>query len=189
MFKLFKVLLHLPTNFPDELLPFIAAGGLTDRYNFVQLHFHWGGAMHRGSEHLIANKRSANKQKCKSSFKIIKLKLLFKCRFAGELHIVHYNAKYGSFSEATKHSDGLAVLAILIELGQQDNVALQHIVQQLEQVMIEGEETNLLSPIPIGDLLPHNTADFYRYQGSLVIYLFMQSPVSKQNVYLCYVSY
>ena len=145
--------------------------------------------MHRGSEHLIANKRSANKQKCKSSFKIIKLKVLSKCSFAGELHVVHYNAKYGSFSEATKHSDGLAVLAILIELGQQDNVALQHIVQQLEQVMIEGEETNLLSPIPIGDLLPHNTADFYRYQGSLVIYLFMQSPVSKQNVYLCYISY
>ena len=89
--------------------------------------------------------------------------------FAGELHIVHYNAKYRSFSEATKHSDGLAVLAILIELGQQDNVALQHIVQQLEQVMIEGEETNLSSPIPIEDLLPENTNNFYRYQGSLVI--------------------
>ena len=95
--------------------------------------------------------------------------------FAGELHIVHYNAKYGSFSEATKHSDGLAVLAILIELGQRDNIALEHIVQQLEQVKMDGEETNLFSPIPIGDLLPENTNNFYRYQGSLVIHTFWQS--------------
>lgn len=93
--------------------------------------------------------------------------------FAGELHIVHYNAKYGSFSEATKHSDGLAVLAILIESGQRDNIALEHIVQQFQQVMIEGEETNLLSPIPIATLLPDNTGDFYRYRGSLVIYSLM----------------
>ena len=68
------------------------------------------------------------------------------------------------------------MLAILIELGQQDNIALQQIVQQLEQVMIEGDETNLLSPIPIGTLLPDNTGDFYRYQGSLVIYLY---PVNR----------
>ena len=88
--------------------------------------------------------------------------------FAGELHIVHYKAKYGSFAEATKHSDGLAVLAVLIELSNKDNIALQHIVQQLEQVIVDGEETNLFSPIPIGDLLPDNTNNFYRYQGSLV---------------------
>ena len=37
-------------------------------------------------------------------------------RFQAELHIVHYNAKYGSFGEATKHSNGLAVLAVLIEV-------------------------------------------------------------------------
>ena len=87
----------------------------------------------------------------------------------GELHIVHYNSKYGSFAEATQHSDGLAVLAVLIELGKRDNVALRHIVQQLQQIKVDGEETNLLDPIPIGDLLPENTNNFYRYQGSLVI--------------------
>jgi hypothetical protein len=51
------VLLHLPNNFPVEQLPFIMAGGLQDRYNFVQLHFHWGGDSTRGSEHLIGFKR------------------------------------------------------------------------------------------------------------------------------------
>jgi carbonic anhydrase len=90
--------------------------------------------------------------------------------YFGELHIVHYNTKYTSFAEATKHSDGLAVLGILIELGPEDNKAMQQIVQQLEQVMTEYEETNLFNPIPIGALLPDSTGDFYRYQGSLVIY-------------------
>ena len=81
------------------------------------------------------------------------------------------------------------MLAILIELGQQDNLALQHIVQQLEQVMIEGEETNLLSPIPIGDLLPHNTADFYRYQGSLVnLFTNAVSSIKTKRVSLRFIS-
>jgi carbonic anhydrase len=33
-------------------LPFITGGGLSDRYNFVQLHFHWGESL-SGSEHRI----------------------------------------------------------------------------------------------------------------------------------------
>jgi hypothetical protein len=33
-------------------LPFITGGGLTDRYNFVQLHFHWGRSF-SSSEHRI----------------------------------------------------------------------------------------------------------------------------------------
>ena len=35
----------------DEL-PFITGGGLTDRFNFLQLHFHWGTHF-SGSEHQI----------------------------------------------------------------------------------------------------------------------------------------
>ncbi len=65
------MLLHLPNNFPAEQLPFIMAGGLKDRYNFVQLHFHWGGDSTRGSEHLIGFKRS--KILKKSSYFIRKL--------------------------------------------------------------------------------------------------------------------
>ena len=161
------MLLHLPNNYAVELLPFVTAGGLNDRYNFVQLHFHWGGDSSRGSEHLIGFRRYIIKWFWKKKKKKLKLNLLHS--YAGELHIVHYNSKYGSFAEATQHSDGLAVLAVLIELGKRDNVALRHIVQQLQQIKVDGEETNLLDPIPIGDLLPENTNNFYRYQGSLVI--------------------
>lgn len=38
----------------DEM-PFITGGGLPDRYNFAQLHFHWGQDSLKGSEHYIDN--------------------------------------------------------------------------------------------------------------------------------------
>jgi carbonic anhydrase len=88
----------------------------------------------------------------------------------GELHIVHYNDRYRSIIEAGQHQDGLAVLAILIEMGPRDNEAFNHIVDHFPQILNDGEETNLVSPIPIGQLLPFNTNDFYRYKGSLVNY-------------------
>jgi hypothetical protein len=37
-------------------------------------------------------------------------------RYPAELHIVHYGQKYDNFTEASKHPDGLAVLAVLIEV-------------------------------------------------------------------------
>jgi hypothetical protein len=38
-------------------------------------------------------------------------------RYPAELHIVHYGQKYDNFTEASKHPDGLAVLAVLIEVN------------------------------------------------------------------------
>ena len=37
-------------------------------------------------------------------------------RYPAELHMVHYNAKYGGFNEAVPFQDGLAVLGIMIEV-------------------------------------------------------------------------
>jgi len=33
-----------------------------------------------------------------------------------ELHIVHYNTKYGTYADATTHSDGLAVLGVFLKV-------------------------------------------------------------------------
>ncbi|XP_046449761.1 carbonic anhydrase 2-like isoform X3 [Daphnia pulex] len=86
------VLFSLPSSIPAESIPFITGGGLSNRYNFVQFHFHWGNDSSHGSEHRIKSKK-----------------------YSAELHLVHYNTKYGSFSEATKYDDGLAVLGVLIK--------------------------------------------------------------------------
>ncbi|KZS20469.1 Carbonic anhydrase 6 [Daphnia magna] len=138
------VLLDLPRNYPANMLPFIRGGGLPDQFNFVQLHFHWGGDSGRGSEHLIQSKQ-----------------------YSGELHIVHYNSKYISFTEATKHKDGVAVLAILMESGSADNSVLQNIVGQFVDILQGGQTAKLHNPILLQDLLPANIQNFYRYDGSL----------------------
>ncbi|EFX88180.1 alpha-carbonic anhydrase [Daphnia pulex] len=135
------VILDLSTN---GKIPFIRGGGLPDEFNFAQLHFHWGGDSGRGSEHLIQSKR-----------------------FSGELHFVHYNSKYGSFAKATKHKDGVAVLAIFMEIGPTDNNALSHIVGQFGEILKVGQTTRLQTPILLRDLLPVNVQNFYKYTGSL----------------------
>ena len=37
--------------------------------------------------------------------------------FSAELHLVHFNTKYGSFGEAADKPDGLAVLGIFIKVA------------------------------------------------------------------------
>ena len=41
----------------ETVVPFITGGGLNDRFNFFQLHFHWGKDTMRGSEHHINNRQ------------------------------------------------------------------------------------------------------------------------------------
>ena len=36
--------------------------------------------------------------------------------FSAELHLVHFNTKYGSFGDAVDKPDGLAVLGILLKV-------------------------------------------------------------------------
>ena len=40
-------------NHEVDDVPFITGGGLTNRFNFYQLHFHWGKNSLRGSEHHV----------------------------------------------------------------------------------------------------------------------------------------
>ena len=40
--------------------------------------------------------------------------------FSAELHLVHYNTKYGSLGEAVDKPDGLAVLGIFLKVQQAD---------------------------------------------------------------------
>jgi len=139
------VVLQLQSNERNDAFPSISDGGLNGTFIFQQLHFHWGRDSSSGSEHIINN-----------------------IRYLGELHMVHYNSKYGSFSEAIKHPDGLAVIAILMENSKRDNVAFRHI-EQFEKIIRTDKKnvTFLGKPIALEDLLPDETGSFYRYFGSL----------------------
>ena len=37
-------------------------------------------------------------------------------RRAAELHLIHYNSKYGTYENALNYNDGLAVLGVFIQV-------------------------------------------------------------------------
>ncbi|WAR15737.1 CAH2-like protein [Mya arenaria] len=97
----------------------ISEGGLEGTYVAAQLHFHWGADNTRGSEHAINGRH-----------------------YPMEMHIVHYNRKYGNFTAALKREDGLAVLGFFFE-----------------HVPIES--------IPLIELIPARLSNYFQYLGSL----------------------
>nr|XP_060621243.1 carbonic anhydrase 9 [Anolis sagrei ordinatus] len=118
------VVLDLPRNLS------VSGGGFPFPYQAAQLHLHWGSQPGLGgSEHTVDGHR-----------------------FAGELHVVHYDSRFGSIKEAAKEPGGLAVLAAFLE-----NMLL---------LKIGGEET-LLGGFDVAQLLPTNLGRYFRYNGSL----------------------
>lgn len=69
-----------------------------DEFRFAQMHAHWGSNSHNGSEHLVGG-----------------------LGYAAEIHIVHWNLKYGNIAEALKHGDGLLVLGIFVDVSLDHN--------------------------------------------------------------------
>ncbi|XP_037355524.1 carbonic anhydrase 6 [Talpa occidentalis] len=128
-----------------------------DGTNYIaeQMHFHWGGASLEisGSEHTIDG-----------------------MRYVAEIHVVHYNAKYGSFDRAQSAPDGLAVLASLIEAQEfVENTYYSKFLKHLNKIRYPGQNT-VLEGLDIIDMLPENTQHYYRYQGSLT------TPPCTENV-------
>ena len=75
-------------TYADGSLPTISGGPLgRDQFKFFNFHFHWP------SEHLIDGKQ-----------------------YAAELHIVHFNTKYATVSEAATKPDGLGVVGVFLEV-------------------------------------------------------------------------
>eukprot|EP00071_Canis_lupus_P035187 XP_022268744.1 carbonic anhydrase 12 isoform X3 [Canis lupus familiaris] len=127
-----------------NLVPDMHIQGLRSRYTATQLHLHWGNQNDpHGSEHTVAGKH-----------------------FAAELHIVHYNSDlYPNASAASNKSEGLAVLAVLIEMGS-FNPSYDKIFRHLQDVRYKGQEV-LIPGFSIEELLPERPEEYYRYKGSL----------------------
>lgn len=119
--------------------------GLPRKYVAAQLHLHWGQkGTPWGSEHLINGKATA-----------------------AELHIVHYDSEsYESLSEAAQRPQGLAVLGILIEVGETKNPAYEYILSHLHEIKHKDQKTSI-PPFNVRGLLPPLLAQYFRYNGSL----------------------
>ena len=112
-------------------------------FQVVQIHAHWGAREGRGSEHQIDG-----------------------TSYDAEIHIVHYNTKYNSAGDAFDKEDGLAVLGMLVKVGDKEHPELQKICEKLAEVENPHDKTQLETAVDVGALLPKNRS-FYTYPGSL----------------------
>lgn len=77
-------------NWNPHRRPFIHGEELNGRFIPREVHFHWGQQSDRGSEHMIDGQK-----------------------FALEMHMVNFNARYGSVANATNKPDGILVISQL----------------------------------------------------------------------------
>ncbi|XP_026162191.1 receptor-type tyrosine-protein phosphatase gamma isoform X1 [Mastacembelus armatus] len=124
---------------------FVRGAGLPGRFKADKMEFHWGQSNgSAGSEHSISGRR-----------------------FPVEMQIYLYNSDdFDSLSAAIKERRIIAAMAVFFELGQNDNPAVDPIIQGLKGVVHHEKETNLRSFI-LRDLLPSSVNSYYRYTGSL----------------------
>ncbi|XP_054904082.1 carbonic anhydrase 14 isoform X4 [Poeciliopsis prolifica] len=129
-----------------ELPEWMGLGGLPWFFTAVQLHLHWGneGPDVGGSEHTV-NGRSSD----------------------AELHVVHYNAElYPNMSAAMTQRDGLAVLGILIETGEETNPGFNNILNYMSRIR-HADQKAFIPAFDVQSLLPKDLGRYYRYNGSL----------------------
>jgi len=146
-------------SIPSGNTPYIMGGRLPagDRFDFLQLHWHWGSDSSKGSEHTMNGKE-----------------------YPLEVHLVHVNSKYyvnGTPSDDNfAKSDGLAVLGIFYEISTEDNANLTNIVSKVNEVAVEARRrrkqgratsVDLDMTLSLEDFLPADTTKYYYYQGGL----------------------
>ncbi|XP_067133217.1 carbonic anhydrase 1-like [Centruroides vittatus] len=115
----------------------ISIGGLNDdKYKFQKIIFHWP------SEHAFSATYSPL-----------------------EMQMVHYNTRYED-KEAVAEKDGLAILAFLFRISNEENLILRPITDVLDYIVKENTSKTIRN-----FLLPYDrdiaSTDYYRYWGSL----------------------
>jgi len=120
----------------------LSGGPLADNYKIWQMHAHWGAKSGMGSEHTMNGKM-----------------------YDAELHMVHYNAKYGQPGLAVDKPDGLAVLGMFIKTGRA-HPEFEKLCQNLKEIENIGESIQLQEILnPLGVLPGDKT--YFTYPGSL----------------------
>merc|ERR1740123_315817 len=147
-------------GFENGATPYIMGGRLPagERFDFLQMHWHWGSDSSKGSEHTIDGKE-----------------------YPIEIHLVHVNTKYydangAPTDETFSMPDGLAVLGIMYEVSTEDNANLTGILSKVNEVAVEARRkrkagragpVELDMTLALETLLPEDTTQYYYYQGGL----------------------
>lgn len=127
----------------EEMSSSLMGGPLDSEYRVAQMHAHWGSKEGQGSEHTVDG-----------------------LSYDAELHIVHFNTKYGDLASAVDKPDGLAVLGMFLTLGEEEHQEMEKICQSLEDIQMKKDATALQESIDPANFLPENKS-YYTYPGSL----------------------
>ncbi|CRL05832.1 CLUMA_CG018859, isoform A [Clunio marinus] len=131
-------------NFPHSRQATVTGGPLRGEYIIENAHWHWGENDFAGSEHLLDGRR-----------------------FSAELHVVTYNSKYGSLTEAVNEKDGLAVLGVFYELSHDEfsdfpiTPFLHNIIHPKSSCTEDKDVFTILDVVKTTDF------NFLSYKGSL----------------------
>lgn len=142
---------------------------INKNFQLHDLNIHFGCEADRGSEHTIDGKS-----------------------FPAELQLMFYNTEYGFYDNAASKKDGLAAISVLLKVGKTENNALDSIVDQLDDVAVEGSSIPVYTPadnLTLANLVPDlakEHAPYYTYMGSLttppcyetVKWIVMKNPVT-----------
>ena len=131
------------------------------------MHAHWGDKKGVGSEHTVDG-----------------------APYDAELHIVHFNTKYGSPGDAFDKEDGLAVLGIFINVGK-EHPEFEKLCKRFQDIEHPFDVAQLEEEIDPTNFLPTNKS-YFTYPGSLttpplsecVTWLVFRHPVeiSRQQI-------
>ncbi|XP_031984512.1 carbonic anhydrase 3-like [Corvus hawaiiensis] len=119
----------------------LRGGPLPQVYRLRQLHFHWGSSDDHGSEHVVNG-----------------------VRYAGELHLLHWNPKYSNYLDARRRTDGIAALAIFLQVGETPKPEMKRILEEINAIKTKGK----MVPFPNFDpsILFPKSHDYWTYHGS-----------------------
>ncbi|GMS91831.1 hypothetical protein PENTCL1PPCAC_14006, partial [Pristionchus entomophagus] len=142
----------------------IRASHLPGTYRLLQFHAHWGG-----SEHTLDGKR-----------------------FDAEIHFVYWNTRYFCAQGACKQSDGLAVLAVLVEKGAA-NDEFEFLLKRIEESNRIGKPVKIPVTFDPMRLVPRSgLTRYFTYLGGLttppfsecVVWTVMQTPITLSETQL-----
>nr|CDS34479.2 carbonic anhydrase 2 [Hymenolepis microstoma] len=133
---------NFQVSFKTDKPTSLEGGPLKNKYNLMQLHFHWGCDDEWGSEHHI-NGHS----------------------YAGELHLVFVSEKYTTMDQALNDPEGLCVIGIFLEPSKDECSAMAPMIASMKSSK-PGCETSVKGEIDINGLIPNNSR-YFTYGGSL----------------------
>ncbi|XP_056006920.1 carbonic anhydrase 1-like [Ostrea edulis] len=135
---------HSCAFYPDKKLRVLYGVPHSERdmYVFDQIHFHFGNDLEHGSEHSMDGRF-----------------------FPIELHMVHYNSKYGDAKNASKYVDGTVALSVLFEVGHNGPSEVDKFIQTYVPRIKKPKYDGVQAVIDLSGVLPYNR-DFFTYYGS-----------------------